>query len=79
MHMSTIAQIWNDGDGFQSHIDSLLIKTTSSKLIPKNYLLTPEGQMSFFSNKCSNLSFLAQEAQTNFYSIFCNFNCMILP
>jgi hypothetical protein len=27
-------------------------------------LLTPEGQRSFFSKKCSNRPFLAQEAQT---------------
>jgi hypothetical protein len=32
--------------------------------------LTPKGQKSFFSKKCSNLPFLAQEAKTKTKSFF---------
>jgi hypothetical protein len=43
--------------------------------------LTPIGRRSFFSKKCSNLSFLAQEAQMKKkkFKKNCNFNCNILP
>jgi hypothetical protein len=43
------------------------------------YLLIPKGLGVFFSKNSPNLPFLAQEAKMNFFSLFCTFNCRILP
>jgi hypothetical protein len=42
-------------------------------------LLTPKGPRVFFSKNAPNLPFLAQEAKTKYFSLFCTFNCKILP
>jgi hypothetical protein len=42
------------------------------------FTLTPEGPRVFFSKNAPNLPFLAQEAQMNFFSLFCTFNHRIL-
>jgi hypothetical protein len=41
--------------------------------------LTPKGPRVIFSKNAPNLPFLAQEAKMNFFSLFCTFNCRILP
>jgi hypothetical protein len=41
-------------------------------------MLTPKGPRGVFLQKRSNLPFLAQEAQMNFFSLFCTLNQRIL-
>jgi hypothetical protein len=44
---------------------------------PRPFFVKNQGH--FSQKDTPNLPFLAQEAQMNFFSLFCTFNCRILP
>jgi hypothetical protein len=50
----------------------------SISIVKIECILTPKGPRVFFSKNAPNLPFLAQEAQMNFFSLFCTFNHRIL-